>query len=90
VEQVLRYVTTDVINQPLLGADCLDGLHLIHLTDNSVQKLVWHGPMCGTTRSSHKRFFLFGDGASQQIYDLMSASTDQQVKPSDVWTKLSG
>ena len=93
-QAVLQYVITDLIQPPLLGADCLAGLHLILLTDNSVQKFAWYGtkPVSPADAAQHsvKRFFLSGDGDSQHIYDLMSASTDQQVKPSPPWTSLSG
>ena len=93
-EDVLQYVIRDVIQPPLLGTDCLAGLHLILLTDNSVQKFACYGtkPVSPADTAQHpvKRFFLSGDGDSQHIYDLMSASKDQQVKPSPPWTCLSG
>jgi len=85
-QTVLQYVIRDVFQPPLLGADCLAGLHLILLADNSVQKFAWYGakPVSPADAAQHsvKRFFLSGDGDSQNICDLMSASADQQVKPS--------
>ena len=81
VEEVLQYVISD---RDYSG---LNGLYLILLTNNSVQKLAWHGCSPGSFR---QRFFLAGDGDSQSIYALMSASTDHQVKPSQAWRTLSG
>ena len=93
-QDVLQYVIRDVIQPPLLGADCLAGLHLILFTDNTVQKFAWCStqPVSPVDTAQHdfKCFFLSGDGDSQHIYDLMSASADQQVKPSSPWAWLSG
>ena len=81
VEEVLQYVIKDKD-----FAD-LDGLYLVHLVDNSVKRLAWHNSV---PVHLGKRFFLAGDGDSQSIYDLMSVSAGQLVKPSQAWKTLSG
>lgn len=81
VEEVLQYTISDSHHSDL------DELYLILLANNTVQKLAWHSRSSG---SFTKRFFLAGDGDSQSIYDLMSVSTGQQVKPSQAWRTLSG
>ncbi len=77
-QDVLQYVIRDVIQPPLLGADRLAGLHLILLTNNSVQKFAWYGTKpvspADAAQRSVNRFFLSGDGDSQHVYDLMSGS----------------
>ena len=82
VSEVLRYVSSDGRYKDL------DGLHLILLSNGSVQQFKWDRMRNGV-RSGGKKYFVFTDPKSESIYNLMEGNKHQLVEGSSTWTTLS-
>ena len=76
IPEVLSYVIRDSKYEDL------HDLHLILLTDGSVQQIKWASPGSQT-------YFVFTDNKSKRIFDLMSSNKHQLVKHTQAWDDMS-
>ncbi len=89
---MLQYVVSDINSWGAAGTDCscLDALYLIHLTDDSLQEIVWHSIAPSQSKPAAAGFFYSDGGPSAPVYELLSACRGRQVRASQAWSFLSG
>ena len=76
VPEVLSFVIRDGKYEDL------HDLHLILLSDGSVQQIKWRSP-------EDQTYFVFSDNKSKSIFDLMSSNKHQLVEHTQAWEDMS-